>query len=370
MFINNYTYIPLLSLKPAEMAALEELPSKDKSLLLPLIPLKKWANSKALSKSLERIEKAIGNNNFIIDLDKDFLIDIKSQKKSCSDDMIDEVLNIASSEDGYYNWAVFLSKHTNYIPTIQFDVISELDTQLDHLLLLKRPLVARFEFFGDHTIPTENFLEAVKVLSKKKYDHGLLIIFDYGDVNRFDLLEYNNYSKIIKRIHALLPGAVFSLSGTSFPYSFSGSYRGEIPIYERQIFNKVKADCVGINIIYSDRASTRALNNIGGAGIPPPRIDYPLKNDWRFVRKELTSNANSKEELYRIAACEIMNADYWDKNLHLWGTQMIEKTSLGDSYGITSASRATAVRINIHLYQQLHYHDLLEDIDTEEDWVD
>lgn len=65
-----------------------------------------------------------------------------------------------------------------------------------------------------------------------------------------------------------------------------------------------------------------------------------------------------------------MCMDYWDPNLRLWGTQMIEKTGLGDSYGITNANKATAVRINIHLYQQLHYNEVLSNIDTEEDWID
>lgn len=370
MLINNYVYLPILALKPAEMAALEELPEKDKELLLPLIPLKKWASSKIFSKSLERIRKALGSNYFIADLDHDFLLDIKNKKKSYSDELIEEVSDLCLSDNGYNNWVKFISSDEKMIPTLQFEDITQLSAQVDNFLILNRPMVARFEFFGDYLISTKKFQEAVKVLSEKKFPYGLLVIFDYGDVNRFDLLEYNKYSTLIKRISDFLPSAIFSLSGTSFPYSFSGSYRGEIPIYERQIFNKVSSECDGIHIIYSDRASTRALSNTGGAGIPPPRIDYPLKNDWRFIRKELSSGALEKEELYRIAACEIRNSDYWVDCLHLWGTQMIEKTCLGDLYGITSASRATAVRINIHLYQQLHYFDSLDSLDTEEEWVD
>ncbi|WEE21742.1 hypothetical protein [Aeromonas caviae] len=47
-----------------------------------------------------------------------------------------------------------------------------------------------------------------------------------------------------------------------------------------------------------------------------------------------------------------------------------ELTSKGDDYGITNPNRATAVRINIHLYLQLHYHDLIEGLDTDEEWID
>lgn len=106
-------------------------------------------------------------------------------------------------------------------------------------------------------------------------------------------------------------------------------------------------------------------------GLPPPRIDYPLKNDWRFVRKEFDSGESlSKEELYQNAAIEVMESDYWVPELALWGTQMIELTSKGDDFGITNAARATSVRINIHMYLQLHYFDIIEELDTDEEWVD
>ncbi|ENW5234796.1 hypothetical protein ACFLPG_002787 [Acinetobacter baumannii] len=49
---------------------------------------------------------------------------------------------------------------------------------------------------------------------------------------------------------------------------------------------------------------------------------------------------------------------------------MIERTALRDPYGINSPQKATSARINIHLYNQLHYMDNLSDLDTDEDWVD
>lgn len=127
-------------------------------------------------------------------------------------------------------------------------------------------------------------------------------------------------------------------------------------------------------MIYSDRGGARAAKLSGGGAIPPPRIDYALKNDWRFIRKEFLDSQNvargEKERLYKEAAIEMLNSDYWIDGLKLWGVQMIEKTSEGDEFGITSPNRATAVRINLHLYQQLHYNDMLENLDTDEDWVD
>lgn len=370
MLINNYSYLPILCLKPAEMAALEELPSKDKRLILPLISLKKWANSKSFIKSIQRIEKAVGDNYWIADLDKDFLELAKQRVEDGEDGVSAEFVKLADPLNGYRNWVDFISDNEHVIPTLQLRNISSIDEQLNNLSAIDKVIVVRFELSGEHAIETADFSYVVRKLSGRKFLNGLIIILDYGDFNRFNLIEYYKYSNLVRQLNSLIPDAYFCVSGTSFPYSFAGSYRGEIPIYERQIFNKVASDCKEVKLIYSDRGSTRALANDGGSGTPPPRIDYPLKNDWRFIRKELDSDSSDKEELYQDAAIEIINSDYWNPELRLWGTQMIEKTSLGDPYGITSANRATAVRINLHIYQQLHYYDVLDLLDTEEDWVD
>ena len=127
-------------------------------------------------------------------------------------------------------------------------------------------------------------------------------------------------------------------------------------------------------MIYSDRGSARADRITGGGGIPSPRIDYPLPNDWRFVREEFDDYANpyegEKEMLYTRAANTIMDQGYWNPELHVWGTQMIELTGKGDEFGIRSAMKSTSVRINIHLHQQLYYDSPIELMDTDEDWED
>lgn len=128
-------------------------------------------------------------------------------------------------------------------------------------------------------------------------------------------------------------------------------------------------------MIYSDRGSARADKIGGGGGIPSPRIDYPLANDWRFIREEFEDSTSpedgEKEELYTLIAEKIMKSNYWNPELRVWGTQVIELTSKGEMLGINSPMRSTAVRINIHMHQQLYY-DAPEDVllDTDEDWED
>jgi len=366
----NFTYIPILSLKPAEMAAVEEFSNKDKDLILPLISLKKWMNSRNLSNSILRIEKAFSKRKWIADIDKMALVEAKTKLAKSKDNALRELLQLSESDKGYFNWFNFISENEYSIPVLQLDDINSLDQQVYNFLSLKRIIVVRFELTGKCPITPENFNKIIRKLSLHNFPNGLVIILDYGDLNQISMLEHEKYSVLLNKLNQIMPKAYYAVSGTSFPYSFSGSYRGEVPIYERQIFNKVKNNCQGIKLIYSDRASTRALPTNGGAGTPPPRIDYALKNDWRFIRKELDPDINDKESLYKDAANEIMRMDYWNPSLRLWGTQMIEKTSLGDPFGITNANKATAVRINLHLYQQLHYDDIIGDLDTEEEWID
>ena len=366
-FYSQYKYLPMLGLKPAEMLAIEELPEKDKDIILPIFPLRKWANSKKFKNSIVRIEKSIGKRFWLADIDLESLND---NKDKTDNDAIKELLELNLPNNGYENWVSFISKNDSIIPIALLGDVSQFETEIDNLCALNRPIAVRFRMSGEFKINNDDFNSIFKVLMQKKFDYGLIVILDYGDVSRVNLLDYKKLSILINSINRILKNSYISISGTSFPYSFSGTYIGEIPIYERQIFNKVQLDCPSVKLIYSDRASTRALKNSGGF-ITPPRIDYPLKNDWRFIRKDAPAIRSDKQALYQEAAIDIMNSDYWAiPTPALWGRQMIEKTSLDDPYGINSPIRATSVRINLHLYQQLHYFDDLSEIDTEEEWVD
>lgn len=367
MSFRSVAYIPILSLKPAEMAALQELPGPDKDNLLPLIPLKKWANSGSLEKSFKRIEKAFGERPIILDLDKEYLL-------ACNDGdtgVVAEFLELCDPNKGYQNWVKLFERYPNYIPVLQIGDVDNLSTQLDNFIRLQRSLVLRLELGikVDQKRDINYFIAALKVIvSKKDAIDDLLILLDYGDFTRKDLINYHRYTAIIEWFSKNFPLASICISGTSFPYSFAGSYKGEIPIYERQIYNKICNELKDINLIYSDRASTRAGKLGGGGQRPPPRVDYPLKNDWRFIRKE--EDGYESPYLYQEACREIIKSEYWDTTLRLWGVQKIEETSLNDPYGINSPQKATAVRVNIHLYLQLHYFDSLDSLSTDEEWVD
>ena len=368
---SQYKYIPILSLSPSEMGALEQLPGKDKDMILPVFPLKGWAISKKLVNSIERIKKSIGSRNWVAHIDKSFLSDNKTFlfTGKYPRDVFYEIQNLLKPDNGYLNWYHFIQKIPNAIPCLQLDEISELRLQISRFVELNRMVV----IFDIKNMTRKDYDSVINILASEDVK-DIHFLYDVGTLNN----AYRDYikplSNLMEPISRTIVNSSLSISGTSFPSGFSGYHKGENPIYERLLFNNVNEKLKGVDLIYSDRGSARIEKQNGGGGIPSPRIDYPLKNDWRFVRNEyedaVEPKEGEKEILYKRCAIEILEQAYWQPELFLWGTQMIELTAKGEKYSINSPQKATAVRINIHLYTQLHYNDDISEIDTDEDWVD
>lgn len=376
MFTNDnflYQYAPILTIRNSEMTALQELPEKAKDILIPIISLRGWVGSKKLENSIKRVNQAIGDRWWIADIDSDFLRDGHEKRLPNGDyprEVFKEIEDLLIPDKGYFNWVQYISNNPNIIPVVQLGVISQITTQIEQLSELGRGIVFRFD---DEDIKADKHLTALEEASKLNL-RDVFVIYDYGQVTR-EILNYSSgISTLVKMTHAILKDPLISISCTSFPFSFSGYSSGEYSIYERLLFNKVNIECSDSRLLYSDWGSARAERIDGGGGIPSPRIDYPLKNEWRCIRKEFEDFANpragERERLYKEVAIELMSQRYWNPQLRVWGTQMIELTSLGDAYGIDSALKATAVRINMHLHQQLYYNSPDELTDTDESWVD
>ena len=373
MFNENnlpYKYAPILKVRPAEMTALEELPDKDKDLMLPIVLLRGWVGSQKLEKSIERVEKAFDKRHWIADIDVSFLEDV--QKKNTGEyprEVFHEIEELLDPTNGYNNWYMYLSNENfmHLIPTIQLGDLSQLEPQVRKLNSLNRGIVVKF---NSEQINSYKYIDVLKTI---KNVNNIFIIFDYGQIRRQSLELTADISSNLKKAYRIFSSGLFAISCSSFPSSFSQEETGENSIYERILYNLVKEPENNIRMIYSDRASARVEKIGGGGRIPAPRIDYPLKDDWRFKRQEFQNSSSSddgeKEKLYTQIAKEIMQQNYWNPDLRVWGTQVIELTSRGEMLGINSPVRATAVRINIHMHQQLHY-DLQESPDTDEDWVD
>ncbi|TMP49993.1 protein beta [Pseudoalteromonas sp. S1688] len=365
----KYKYSPILSISPSELNALKELPNKDKDLILPIFPLKSWATTKELSKTIEKIESTIGKNNYWI-ADIDYL-DLAKRDKAKYRQVHFELEELIDSSNGYKNWCDFIKEHDNCIPSVQLKDLSGFAYQLNTLASLQRGVVVIIKPFDIESKVTQNILpELVNI-------QDLFIVLDLEQITKAQVDAKEDIANYLRVIQQTLPNALLSVSSTSFPDGFGGYYRSVNTIYERALYNKLKIDFP--DLIYSDRGSTRATKMSGGAGVPPPRIDYSCKDEWNFIRMEFSDDNASlpselkkeeKKELYTLIAQKIMLEPYWESDLGLWANYIIELTSKGDDYGINNAMKATAVRINKHLHTQLHYDEILTVDDTDDDWVD
>ncbi|MEL7797963.1 beta family protein [Idiomarina loihiensis] len=368
----NYRYIPILAISPAEMLALEELPEKDKDLILPLFPLKGWVGSHKLKNTTERIKKSIGDRKWIACIDDAFLYENKEFLLTGNypdREVFLEIERLLLPDDGFNNWYEFMLSQTNAIPSVLWGSPKNVYTQITKLSMLGRGVVIRV---NAKTSRTEIELVFKAIVDNNLDD--LLFILDLDQITRDTISQVSQIQAQIESVNRAISPSIFSVSSSSFPSSFSGYHKGENSIYERILFNKVRSNLQNIRFVYSDRGSARADKIKGGGGIPSPRIDYPLSNDWRFIRQEYDDSDSpydgEKEELYTSIAQELIKEPFWEPELRLWGTQLIELTSLRDKYAINSPSKATAARINIHLHMQLHYDSAVNLIDTDDEWSD
>ena len=369
----DWKYIPILAISPAEMTAIAQLPDRDKDKLLPLFSLKGWVSARSLESSIKKIEESIGGRAWISDIDERFLSENKIflfTGEYPDKPVYRELLDLLDSNEGYENWYQFLKLQKFAIPCIRHENINNIEDQILKLSSLGRGIVLRVSPNGLDYGKYQVLLNALASTNVR----DVLIIYDLGGVDnnfeeRLPILEH-----LILDAKRLISDVSISISGSSFPTGFAGQQKGSNSIYERILFNKLEEKKTFNPIIYSDRGSARAEKQDGGAGVPPPRIDYPLKKDWKFVRREIVDNApDSKARrlaAYVDIAKEIVGGEYWNADLRLWGTQQIEITSEGSEFGVSSAQKSTAVRINIHLFNQLHYNSVGEEMNTDEEWVD
>lgn len=347
-------YLPILSIRPAEMDALQELPERDKDLLLPHILIRPWLGSHELRSSMARLQKAYGNRPVVAEV-----CAAENELITSRRPVHDELDVLRQPQEGYAHWFDFVAARDNLIPCIQIGDLDQAELQIQRFAELGRGLVIR--------VPEQALGQATNLayLAAQHVDPSLICVtFDYERENRHFHTKQIACIAAINRVKEISEYINISVSASSFPESFVGISSQEI--YERIFFNGVQDHVGKSRLIYSDRGSARAERQSGGSGAPAPRVDLALDRSWTFFRED-----GEGGDLYERAATRAMSSDGWDPALRLWGTQMIEQTSLGIPGGIATPLKSTSVRINLHLHRQLFYNAGPDELhDTDEDWSD
>lgn len=345
----SVSYLPMLSLRPAEMRALEELPNGTKDKLLPVTHLRPWVGAHQLENATRRIADAYGDRPIVIAM---------GEREPPNDKPVHAQLEILrDSSNGFRQWCEFFRSNANYIPAIQFSPnVHEEELQIAELFAIQRGLVVIIErpAFGAMGVIAQ------RVGIRTEGGSGVCFVVDFGVAGRDHLEVAARVNGYIETLRAHAPNAYIAISASSFPDSFVGL--SDQLIYERRLYDLLPNKD---RLIYSDRGSARVERQTGGGGSPAPRIDYPLPDLWDFYRSDDVPGF----EGYQAQARELMRAPVWNPALRVWGTQMIERTAAGDTSAISGAQKATAARINLHLHRQAFYDDPDAVEDTDEDWI-
>lgn len=356
------TYIPVLSIRPAEVIALSELPDLSKDRMTPLILIKPWLGSGALARGLEKIRHSFHARPWFAELDPEYI-------PVTTADSYAEIQRLRDPSGGFKNWFAFVQKLQDARPVLQLRGVTsteEILRQVDNASELGRGVCIRVE---RTILPVTPFVD---ILAQRP-GIDTTIILDYGQQDFRLLVNVLPAKADVNYIRGKIPDARISLSATTFPSAFGGNSFQEI--YERSFFNLVDGEVGGL--VFSDRGSARALEQ-GGGGVPRPRIDLPTQSQWHFYRSDCVREENETDEEFRERrleaygqmADEVVGSSNWDNNLNIWGSQLIKITQLRSPFGITSPAKATACRINIHLARQSLYGVDVSTEELEEEWID
>ncbi|MAU97727.1 MAG: hypothetical protein CMP81_17895 [Fulvimarina sp.] len=356
-------YIPVLSIRPSEVVALAELPDIAKDRMTPLVLIKPWLGTGALSRAVDKIHHGFANRPWYAELDPDYEPDDTSES-------FDEIAELRDPADGFVKWLSYVETQSKAIPVIQLRGADpdSLDRQTKRAMDLGRGICVR--------IPRSSYLPLEPILDViARNTENCDIILDYGQQSSRLLVNIIPARTDVFAVKRRLPNSSIAISATTFPSSFTNINSQEI--FERQFFDQLCAAAGDYTLRFSDRGSARASDRSGG-GVPRPRIDLPSPENWFFFRSDCVREEGEaveefrerRIEAYQDMAAAAVASDAWDEKLNIWGTQLIKITQLGNEYGITSPAKATSCRINIHMTVQSLFGEAINGEQLEEDWVD
>lgn len=327
-------------------------------MLIPTISLRKWMNSGQLQNSFDQITTAMGGRQVILDLGA------TRQPPQGSAEL--QLAALHNPEGGFAAWVQEVTARELVIPTLQWGDPQPTRAQLNALVELGRGLVLRFRRGNAWNLP-----QLLNIAPVELGGAAVLCILDFGQLQmNADLTQAaSELVAVAGAIRQRLDTSdiTFSLAASSFPVDFASINRehARIPIRERELFNLISAADVfnepGVTLAYGDFASVFAAER-GFARGGAPRVDYPRATRWTYYRREVDLS------FVNAAAAVMADAD-WDDDLVIWGSNEIRRAASGDLDGLHYQRAWTAVRIHLHLHQQLHFGSggLYE---TDDDWSD
>ncbi|WP_051690874.1 beta family protein [Photorhabdus australis] len=352
---SDYRYFPSIRTRQSELEGVSNIGESTKSKFLPVVSLTKLKGGQDADSAIDKWFDSF-NNESIIEISHDPVL-------KCIDSD-----SLYLSDKHCSNWIDFLKnqkeKYNKIIPAAIF-----------HKDLGKRDYVKQLEklesYFGRFVVKinplkSHELLAAITAASIVDDISNVLFILDVGQINSShqDLCLDATISGI-NMLRDIDPRIEIVSSGTSFPRTFAeyGKESGAISMLEWQNYLAIGGEKIAL---YGDAASIHGEFYPGSYAKFVARIDYPTPGVWRFERR---SGSEQRDELYQLAARDIVTDEGWDDSLAVWGTEIIKSVSEGNVSGFKSPSKWISVRVNLHIERMIRFieDDVLSHINDDTD---
>lgn len=356
--VASLNYVPTLALRSSEMNGLEQLPAATKDIIQPVFLLAPWPNAIELMRSVDRIQRAIGDRPFFLDVDRDYTITNTESPAQ------QQWLDLQDPANNYSNWIGFVESIPHCSPCLQIGGLTRDQTvrQVVSFQEMERTFAVRIEL---NRMPPN--LDDVIAGVNEVGSADFAIMLDAGWIHD-TLTTRASLASIIRNRFGMLDANVpIVVSYTTIPKGFAAIEGADFTRFDnRTAVTELRQLTNRQTIVYGDWGSTRPRER-GIAGRPKPRIDLPLRDGWLSAR-------NGPEDWgFADAANEIMNSRRWQEvdGSGIWGEYMIRQTALDPAVGINSPQKNVASRVNIHLHLQAFYdNDNLQGLNLDEQWED
>ncbi len=334
---DQYSYYPSLRSRMWEMRGYGELCEDSKERLLPIVSLASHHRTKAIEDVANKVREYLGDRAHILDLEQ-------SSIYAC-----DECRSLMNPSNGFSAWREFLVRQPNAIPSalLSSDApIRDVVQQVRRLERDQRQVVVRSR------APTNDLAALQAILSAVDDVNNLMIVLDFGYVRSRASALSIEAANVINALRTTDDATRVVVMGSSYPKS-AATYddaAAAIPIQERAMHSALGGDEVAI---YGDHGSIHPEPMEPMMARFVPRIDYPLPDAWVFRR------VRSDQGGYERCAQLIVGLTDWQPELvdQVWGAAKINAAAHGDLTSMGTPGPWIAVRVNLHLWQQIHYRD-------------
>lgn len=335
-----FKYYPSLRSRMWEMKGYEYLDEDDKARLVPMVSIASHHRIKDVQGVASKIGDYLQDRPFIIDLEQ-------SNVYGCND-----FKELVDPSNGFESWRKFLKQQTNIIPTALLAAdasVRDVVQQVRRLEIEHEQVVVRSR------APSSDLTRLQAILSAVDDVDNLMIVLDFGYVRSRATALAVEAANVINALRETDPIARVMVIGSSYPKSAAAydDAGAAIPIQERALHAALGGDEVAI---YGDYASIHPEPMEPMMTRFVPRIDFPTPDAWIFRR------VRGDQGGYQKCAQLITELTDWQPDLvgKVWGATKIRSAADGDLTSMGTPAPWIAARVNLHLWQQIHYRDASE----------